>query len=437
MKLPNWVEKRSIMERVNQKKSHKGVEGTNPQHLPEPDFAPDLRQMTPDLMRYLQRTIGNSATRDVIHRIRMPDPGPKPQQPLVQRAPTGLAQTLPTASVAAAGHTFVNNPDNADKHPRELVNAIMSAINAELRAISVPETSVSLNDAGGNLGTFSFDTWTIDLSPSAVFNNKTKISDLTEDEAAEAVNTLHHESRHCEQWYRMARLLAGKLLGVPTTILGGIIQVVTVAAQIANDMGIPARIALMAAMNPLYNTGSQESAEAQAWYDSVYGANAAYRELILGSLDTAIDPLNGQLNDLLSAVRLKNAATTDYDRDTAQAEVDNHIATVNNQLANVYAVRDGALQTEYTRLSGISTRNAIENTMFAHAGNLINIIDQIRALTLSETTAGALRTLVQQLGVERYQAYHDLPEEDDAHAVGDAAGAVYRAGQSVAPTAPI
>lgn len=436
MKLSNGVEKRTIMERVNQKKSHKGVEGNLPQHQQEPDFAPDLSQMTPDLMRYLQRTIGNSATRDVINRFQVPV-SRQMDQPVVQRAATGLAQTLPTASVAAAGHAFVNNPDNADKHPRELVNAIMSAINAELRSISVPETSVSLNDAGGNLGTFSFDTWTIDLSPAAVFNNKDKISDLTEAESAEAVNTLHHESRHCEQWFRMARLLAGKLLGVPTTIFGGIIQVMVVAARIANDMGIPARIALVAAMNPLYNTGSQESAEAQAWYESVYGANAAYRNLILGSLDTASEPLGGQLNALIAAVRLKNAATTDFDRESSQTEVDNHIATINNQLADVYAVRDGALQTEYTRLSGISTKNAIEQTMFAHAGNLINIIDQIRALTLSETTGGALRTLVQQLRAERYQAYHDLPEEDDAHAVGDAAGAVYQAGASVAPTAPI
>lgn len=407
-----------------------------------PDLAGpvDMNLSNADTLLYLQQTIGNQATQNLIRRRRQPlteslsTELAHPEH--LQRAETGLRDAAPTAAVAGSAHAFANDPANAEKHPREMLPGLMGEINAQLAALQIPPITISVNDAGGNLGQFSFSTWVIEISPNAAFRGKDKIKDLTADEVAAVVNTLHHESRHCEQWFRMARLMAGQRVGVPGSLFGEVIQLLLIAQEIQTKMGIPGNIALAAVMNPLYETGDQESTEARAWFESVYGANAAYRNLMLSGLRKPADDLEAPLNELSEKVRLKSEASTDFDREQTQAEIDNLIMNIDALREHLYAVRDGALQTEFNRLSGKGVLNAIEQTMLAHTGNLINIIDQIRGTTLSEASVNTMINMVYQLRVERYNAYHDLPEEDDAHEAGDAATAAYAAAGTPAPAGP-
>lgn len=397
---------------------------------------------TPNTIMYLQGTIGNQAMLKLLDESEPQEQeGKQAAQSFVQgnaiqqqiqpdavQRETGLRQGGAVSQTGGTADAFANDLANADKSPSELISAIEATLNASLNAEQVPPIVVVQAPGGGNDGTFDFATWTIEIDPQAVFPRKTKISELTTSEVREVADTLHHEARHCEQWFRMARLLAGQKLGVPQAD-GTPVDEATVAQEIATAMGIPPSAALWATQAPL-TTGTEESAEAQEWYDSVYGANSAYRELILGRLDTAINDLTQPLVDLRSAIELKGEASTDYDRDLTQADIDNHIMNIDVLLQTLYGVRDGALNTEHNRLSAMSNHSRVEALMSTHTGNFINLINLVEGLGIEESTAEQVQTNVELLSAESYQAYRDLPEESDAWAAGSAVTAAMEQGVS-------
>lgn len=398
---------------------------------------------TPNTAMYLQGAIGNQATIKLLDESGLQErDGNQATQNFVQRyaiqqqsrsdavqRETGLRQGSSVSQTGGTAYAFANDLANADKSPSELISAIEATLNGSLDAEQVPAISVVQAPGGGNDGTFDFETWTIEIDPQAVFAGKAKISELSTDEVREVADTLHHEARHCEQWFRMARLLAGQKLGVPQAD-GTPADETTVAQEIADEMGIPSSAGLWAAQAPLM-TGNEESAEAQEWYDSVYGANSAYRDLILGDLDTAINDMAQPLVDLRNAIELKGEAATPYDEQQAQGEVDYLVMNIDALLQTLYSVRDGALNTEHNRLSAKSSRSPIEETMFAHTGNFINLINLIEGLGIDETTTQQVQTNVGLLRDESYQAYRDLPEEADAWAAGGAVTAAMQQGVSI------
>lgn len=130
--------------------------------------------------------------------------------------------------------------------------------NAELKAASVYEVIPKLEDLGQFAGQFHFGTWILGLGK-APFS----AASVTDGEAAEMAGTVYHESRHAEQWHRMARLLAGQ--GKKP-------------AEITTSLGIPAKVAADAATKPLKDATTAEGKEATSWYESVYGAKAAERK---------------------------------------------------------------------------------------------------------------------------------------------------------------
>jgi hypothetical protein len=84
---------------------------------------------------------------------------------------------------------------------------------------------------------------------------------------------VYHEARHSEQWFRMARNRAG--LGAT-------------AADIASVMSIPQWVADLAVLNPIRECNPAEF-EAEQWYQSIYGADAAHRNAVLGDIDNRYD----------------------------------------------------------------------------------------------------------------------------------------------------
>lgn len=441
--------KQSVQKPLSKQAEHKPRTDTD---NIQSDFAPELEAVTPQNIHYLQRTIGNQATLKLVQRQQNPV-HQRTNKSTIQRVETGLRDSGTSSGVVNIVHAFANDAANADKHPRELLPIIMNAINAELTKIEVPPTRIEENGAGGANGTFSFRTWVINLNSERKFRGKTKISELSKGEIASTVRTLYHESRHCEQWFRVARLLAGQhvarqqaasgmeaLMDMIESAMNPALKVLKDIAEIATDINkrtkIPMNISMIAATKPLEPDSGQASEEANEWLQSIYGSNRTYRNMMLGSLKRAVKPLTTPTRELVNLVKLKEKASTDHDKEQTQLEIDNLIMNINALLEHVYAVRDSTLQAEFDRLSALGSPSAVETTMLTHITNINGFIDQIKAISLDASTAQSMKTLVGQLAGERYQAYHDLPEEDDAHETGDTAQDQYRSATVPAPAGP-
>ncbi len=155
--------------------------------------------------------------------------------------------------------------------PQERGTELVRLVNVHLEAAGIPPVAANIEDGGSTLGSFAFTTWTMDIGEVAL-----KDEHLTLAEAKDVVNTIYHEARHAEQWFRMAQLRAGQG---------------RTGAQIATETAIPANITEIAAGQPL-EPGSMEALVAKGWYDSVYGSGRVHREAVLTELERADEALD-------------------------------------------------------------------------------------------------------------------------------------------------
>ncbi len=138
---------------------------------------------------------------------------------------------------------------------------MVELINKQLKAAGVPECAVRVGDLGEDSGQFDFTDWTI-----LVGNDFLSQEKLTQKQLDDFANTVIHEARHAEQWFNMAQKLAGE--GKK-------------AKDIADEMGIPSKIAKAACANPI-GKGEVKSLVAKNWYESIYGSGSDHREQVLG-----------------------------------------------------------------------------------------------------------------------------------------------------------
>jgi hypothetical protein len=143
--------------------------------------------------------------------------------------------------------------------------ALLAAVNEQLAAAKVPPVKPELKDVVGELAHFHFETWTMVLGEKAFANNT-----ITDDEAREAEATVYHEARHAEQWFMMARLLAGQ--GLKQKAISKRLNTIP-----EDEVAKPAKDLPLA-------KGSMEALIAQGWFDSVYGASSGHREEVLTRL---------------------------------------------------------------------------------------------------------------------------------------------------------
>lgn len=227
------------------------------------DIAPDSATVPHD---------GSMANPEQHHKSGRHGKGGKRHSPAThQSEATGIGQSLSVGEFVTAAKDVEAHWDKLK--PKERADKMAAAANAELTKAGVPKTTAVLAKLPGNeAGELNFSAWELKLGSPA-------FSTATTDSAkmADAASTIYHESRHAEQWFRMARLQAGK--GKK-------------ASEIKSEMGIPARIAAEAAKNPLTGTGTEEK-EAEAWYDSVYGTHAKARNEVLKQLA----PLDKKVKD--------------------------------------------------------------------------------------------------------------------------------------------
>lgn len=202
---------------------------------------------------------------------------------------TGIGATVAIDRFVVAAKDV--QKDWAKLKPDERADKLGAAANAELKAVGVFEVKPNLEDLGTFAGEFHFSTWILGLG-------KTPFSaaSVTDGEAATMAGTVYHESRHAEQWHRMARLLAGQ--GKK-------------AAEIEKAMSIPGKVAADAFSKPLKDATTAEGKEATSWHESVYGAKAAERR----KLFTEIRPKYRKLMDDAEAEYKKLAADKSASRD--------------------------------------------------------------------------------------------------------------------------
>jgi hypothetical protein len=157
----------------------------------------------------------------------------------------------------------VQSYNNVCMAPADRAQAMVNSANQSLNNTGVPSNTLNPTGANGNAGTFGFQNWQMNVDPTAFTDDKM----MDPATAADAANTVYHESRHTEQWYNMAQMRAG---------MGDTPQ------QLASTMGIPQNIADQAAANPMLQCNAQEN-QAEQNYDSVYGAGAQHRNQVLNA----------------------------------------------------------------------------------------------------------------------------------------------------------
>ncbi len=163
---------------------------------------------------------------------------------------------------------------------------VVKYVNVPLASSHVPKVTGQV-DPGMTFpdAEFDFQTWTVKVGAGDPNNPP------TDADAAEVANSVYHESRHAEQWFRIARKRAGD-------------DKTLTADQLAAAMFIPKHIAEAAIKRPLKKQTKVSKAlhskkhnrrqakkltEADSWDQSVYGTGAQHRNAVLGDTTNRYD----------------------------------------------------------------------------------------------------------------------------------------------------
>jgi hypothetical protein len=204
--------------------------------------------------------------------------------------PSGLAEQAEVETYTGEARTVIEGVDWPMLTVEERADAILAKVNDRLTAAGVPVVGKVVQALGANeYGRFAFSLWSIRVNQDLLAN-----ATLTTAQAADLADTMYHEARHAEQWYRMAQLLSGQG---------------KTSAEIASTMGIPARIATIAFGDPI-DEDSMEALIADGWFQSVYGTGSARRARALGPRGTYQEYRN--LPEETDAWRVGSSVTAEY-----------------------------------------------------------------------------------------------------------------------------
>lgn len=214
-----------------------------------------------DVLNGIQRTSGNRA---VMRMLTAPTAVPGSGAVLATKKKTGIGSDAATTRMAAEAKDVHDDWGklSASQRARKLATQPL----AELKAAGVPPFRVVVKrQSGTTAAVFDFPTWAMHIDPDFVKGKGTTAK------VAEAAGIVAHEARHCEQWFRMARLQVARSKKPDT-------------ADIARRLGVPKRIVDLAATKPL-DGKSPEATEARKWHESVYGGKRDHREKVLTDID--------------------------------------------------------------------------------------------------------------------------------------------------------
>jgi hypothetical protein len=180
---------------------------------------------------------------------------------------TGLRQDLCLQRIVVrlrdVEEDFINYTDN------QRVNRVCDAVTGELGTLGVPLPTLEIGAFPGLNGQFAFATWTLKVSTElAVIKMMERANTNRKKEIfAKLGDTITHEARHCEQWWRMA------LLVVTQKWLRDHIK--PTATQLQALLGIPLAMCQRAVTSPPLSP--LWTPETESWFSSVYGSGSSYR----------------------------------------------------------------------------------------------------------------------------------------------------------------
>ncbi|MBB4912288.1 peptidoglycan-binding domain-containing protein [Actinophytocola algeriensis] len=154
----------------------------------------------------------------------------------------------------------------SDKEPHEQLETVAAAANEQLAAAGVPYVPFRFGDAEGNWATFSWWDWEVTID-----EVKFRAAGDENDPVYKPVynmDTPYHEARHAEQWWLVARVLAGAY-GMD-------------GPSIHEKTWLPLTIANLAADDPVYEANAEATA-ALTWYEHKMG---------LVTVQSGVDPSN-------------------------------------------------------------------------------------------------------------------------------------------------
>jgi hypothetical protein len=237
--------------------------------------------------------------------------------------------------------------------------------------------------------------WTITIN-TAKFSGRVgvaKVSDLTQDEVGEVVDTIYHEARHSEQYFLIARKQAGEGKTAP---------------EIETGMSIPADVAAEAVKDPL--SGKELPGEVKQWEAIAIGKYATYKgeanALAVGTID------------LCSAFE----KPTDAEKMTSLAP---KMVTVETSMTGFF---DG----EQTKIEAIAKKDAMDKAVLTRikavrkAWAALKKAHDAQKDDESKYDIATLNKLATKLQKVAYAAYRAHEHEMDAWAVGGAAGKAFR-----------
>lgn len=344
----------------------------------------------------LQQTIGNRA---VVRLLQKKD--------RIQRATeTGLAAPSARGRYSMEMNSWRNAHVNYNPPVPVAVLIDEAVTKAEelLDGLGIPKPQKIFDPkAPGSLdGQFRAKEWTLLLNPDMVGPNQTALELLTNDQLLRVVSVVFHEVRHCEQYYNMARFLAGT--GVA-------------AAEIASTLDIPEHVATAAHANPLTMIAtngipllggglpslSPEYFEAMKWYRQVYGKLGKYTQ---GIYDT-LQELWSLKSNLKEVIKDPSRADLAFEMDTTiQKWKDERIPTVFAAYKASIEASPFKFEMDEQALHNI---NVILPAMKAFIALWDGVTDNFTVL----------KPGLEALDVAVEAAYEALVTEKDAHVLGD------------------
>jgi hypothetical protein len=179
--------------------------------------------------------------------------------------PTGIATEAAVGRFVSAGKSL--EADWADLHMSDRAERLTEAANAELAAIGIPPLEMQLHNLGDDHGVFRPSVWGMHVNWDPFIPNE-----VSPGEVEIVAMTVYHEARHAEQWFRMARLMAGQGKS---------------SADIGAALRIPEAIIAEAAKDPLDADGGAEAQEASVWLDSRTGPGKEKTSEVMAELRAA------------------------------------------------------------------------------------------------------------------------------------------------------
>lgn len=413
-------------ERKTLKRVQKGKNRS--QRKPVENGTPEVQQPENDVLQ-LQHTFGNRHVTQIAATNSLP--ASNLQRSVIQRKETGIRSKTATSAYTKTIFDYCQEPTNQTKTIADFKQVLEDTVNSELKAATSSEITI-VDGAPGASGEFDFSTWAIELNEATAFPGATTLADLTEDQIRDTADTVYHEARHSEQWFRMARNRAGKALNDKSTNDDR----QDAADTIADEMGIPVNVALEACNNPLqaswiskfFGIKDKSIEEAEAWDKSIYGADSNYRdEIVLGDFSTDVESMYEHLQAAIDEYPSDYEDLPEKDKKPVRAAARIERKKAEPIFKRVVKAKKKLLRPEIKRITAIRKKTAVDNIMLGHLNTVTEKIEAMEEKfpTNHYTKLKDATAISEEMKDEMYQAYRDLPEEADAWPTGEAVSAEY------------